>query len=181
MGLEPGKALNDLYIVFQMGTRTDADYYVNDLISDLLSRGNSSRLYRTLVKDKQLFSEVHAHMTGSFDRGMFLIEGKPLPHISMEEAEAAIWLELNRMKNEVVPADELTKVKNKSESTMVFSEMALLDKAMNLAYFELLGDADLLNQEIGKYLAVDAGQIQEQANKLFRKDNSTTLVYLAQQ
>jgi predicted Zn-dependent peptidase len=118
-------------------------------------------------------------MTGSFDKGIFVVEGKPLETVSMEDAEAAIWQELQQLINTPVPADELTKVKNKTESTMVFAEMALLDKAMNLAYFELLGDADLLNHETDKYLAVTAEQIQQQAKSLFRKDNSSTMIYLA--
>lgn len=172
--------LNDVYVAFQMGDRFDPGYYTAELMSDILSRGNSSRLYRTLVKEKQVFSEVHAYMTGSMDKGIFAIEGKPLAHITIETAEAAIWEELEKLKAEEVPADELTKVKNKTESTMIFSEMALLDKAMNLAQFELLGDADLLNHETAKYAAVTASEIKELANKLFRKDNSSTLIYLAE-
>jgi zinc protease len=172
--------LNDVYIAFQMGSRLDDSYYTAELISDILSRGNSSRLYRNLVKEKQLFSEVHAYMTGSLDKGMFVFEGKPLENVSIETAEAAIWEELERLKKETIPADELTKVKNKVESTMIFSEMALLDKAMNLASFELLGDADLLNHETAKHLAVTAEQIKELANKLFIKKNSSTLIYLAE-
>jgi zinc protease len=172
--------LNDIYIAFQVPARTDGDYFALDLISDILSRGQSSRLYRSLVKEKQLFSEIHAQLTGSSDKGMLLIEGKPLETVSIEEAEAAIWIELEKICNEVVSEDELTKVKNKTESTMVFSEMALLDKAMNLAFFELLGDADLFNQEIAKYLAVTADEIQQQCKAIFRKDNSSTLIYLAE-
>jgi zinc protease len=172
--------LNDVYIAFQMGRRLDEDYYVAELISDILSRGHSSRLYRTLVKEKQLFSEVHAHMTGSLDRGMFVLEGKPTENVSIATAEAAIWAELEKMKTEEVPAEELTKVQNKIESTMIFSEMALLDKAMNLASFELLGDADMLNNETAKYTVVTAAQIKELANNLFRRDNSSTLIYLAE-
>ncbi|EHQ24227.1 M16 family metallopeptidase [Mucilaginibacter paludis] len=172
--------LDALYIAFQMKGRKDNSYYATDLISDILSRGNSSRLYRNLLKDKQLFSEIHAYMTGSLDTGMFVIDGKPLPGVSMEAAEAAIWEELEALKNNLLPVDELTKVKNKAESTMVFSEMSLLDKAMNLAYFELLGDAELLNGEAERYLAITAEQIQQQAQALFQKDNSSTLVYLAQ-
>lgn len=171
--------LNDIYIAFQMGSRLDESYYPAELLSDVLSRGNSSRLYRSLVKEKQLFSEVHAYMTGSLDKGMFVFEGKPLEHISIETAEAAIWEELEKIKSVEIPADELTKVQNKTESTMIFSEMSLLDKAMNLAQFELLGDADMLNHETEKYLKVTAGQVKELANKLFRKDNSSTLIYLA--
>jgi zinc protease len=172
--------LNDIYIAFQVPARTDGNYFALDLISDILSRGQSSRLYRSLVKDKQLFSEIHAYSTGSSDKGMLLIEGKPLETVSIEEAETAIWMELEKICNEVVPEEELTKVKNKTESTMVFSEMALLDKAMNLAFFELLGDAELFNQEIAKYLAVTAHDIQQQCKSIFRKDNSSTLIYLAE-
>ena len=172
--------LNDVYIAFQMGARLDDDYYVAELMSDILSRGHSSRLYRNLVKDKQLFSEVHAYMTGSLDKGMFVFEGKPLENVTIEAAEAAIWEELTYIKREEVPADELTKVQNKTESTMVFSEMGLLDKAMNLAQFELLGDANLINQETGKYTAVTPAQIKQLANRLFVKENSSTLIYLAE-
>lgn len=171
--------LNDVYIAFHMPGRLDEGYYEADLISDILSRGNSSRLYKTLVKDKQLFSEIHAYNMGSFDKGMFVVEGKPLENVSIETAEAAIWKELEIIKNELVSADELTKVKNKTESTMVFSEMSLLDKAMNLAQFELFGDAGKLNHETDKYLAVTAEQIQRQAKEIFRKENSSTLIYLA--
>jgi zinc protease len=172
--------LNDVYIAFQMGDRFDESYYAAELISDVLSRGNSSRLYRNLVKEKQLFSEVHAYMSGSLDKGMFVFEGKPLENVTIGAAEAAIWEEIERLKTEVIPADELTKVKNKTESTMIFSEMALLDKAMNLAQFELLGDAGMLNHETEKYLAVTEAGVKELANKLFRKDNSSTLIYLAE-
>jgi predicted Zn-dependent peptidase len=97
----------------------------------------------------------------------------------MEAAEQAIWQELDRLKNKPVADEELDKVKNKLESTMEFAEMSLLDKAINLAYFELLGNAEDLNHETGKYLAVTAHEIQEQAQHIFRKENSSTLSYLA--
>lgn len=172
--------LNDVYIAFQMGARLDADYYAAEILSDLLSRGNSSRLYKALVKEKQLFSEVHAYITGSLDKGMFVLEGKPLEGITIEQAEAALWEEVEKLKHEDVPADEMTKVQNKTESTMIFAEMSLLDKAMNLAQYELLGDAEMLNQETSKYLQVTPAQVKAQAQKLFRKENSSTLIYLAE-
>lgn len=173
--------LNDVYIAFQAPARLDKSYYAVDLMGDILSRGNSSRLHRSLVKDQQLFSEIHAYMTGSFDTGMFVVEGKPLPHVSIGQAEDAMWQQLELLKLNEVPAEELTKVKNKTESTLAFSEMSLLDKAMNLAYFELLGNAENLNNEAAKYLAITAADIKEQAEKIFRKDNSSTLIYLAEE
>lgn len=172
--------LNDVYIAFQMEGRLDKSYYAVELMSDILSRGNSSRLYKSLVKDQQLFSEVHAYNAGSLDTGMFVLEGKPIQGVTIEQAEAALWKELEKMKTAEVPADELTKVKNKTESTLVFAEMSLLDKAMNLAFYELMGDAGDFNKEAERYLAVTSAQIKEQANKLFRKENSSTLIYLAE-
>jgi predicted Zn-dependent peptidase len=171
--------LNALYKVFHMPARTEQGYYAVDLISDILSRGNSSRLFRNLLKDKKLFSDINAYLTGSLDAGLFVVEGKPLPGVSMDVVEAAIWEELDRISTELVPDAELTKVKNKMESTMVFSEMSLLDKAMNLAYFELLGDANELNLETQKYLDVNSEEIRSQAKQIFRKENSSTLYYLA--
>jgi len=173
--------VNDVYIALQMPGRREDEFYAVELMSDILSRGNSSRMYRNLVKDKQLFSEVHAYVFGSLDKGMFVLEGKPTEGVTIEQAEAALWEEVELLKTQEVPADELTKVQNKTESTMIFSEMSLLDKAMNLAYYELLGDANLFNNEIEKFLAVTPAQIKEEANKLFRKDNSSTLIYLAEQ
>jgi len=172
--------LNDVYIAFQMEGRLDKAYYTNELMSDILSRGHSSRLYKALVKENQIFSEVHAYISGSIDTGMFVFEGKPLENISIEQAEAAIWEQLEILKTTDVPADELTKVKNKTESTLIFAEMSLLEKGMNLAWNELLDDADNINHETEKYLAVTAADIKAQANKLFRRDNSSTLIYLAE-
>ncbi len=173
--------LNSLYMAFHAPGRTYAASYPAELLVDILSRGNSSRIHKSLLKEKQLFSEIHAHLSGSLDAGMLIIEGKPTENISIEEAEAAVWEELEKLKNELVPEAELTKVKNKTESTMVFSEMSLLEKAMNLAYFELMGDAENLNHETEKYLAITAEEVREQAQKIFRRKNLSTLVYLAEE
>ncbi len=173
--------LNSLYIAFHAPGRTEAASYPTELLVDILSRGNSSRLYRTLLKEKQLFSDINAYLSGSLDTAVLVVEGKPLENISIEQAGAAVWEELEKFKNELVPEEELTKVRNKTESTMVFTEMSLLEKAMNLAYFELMGDAENLNHETEKYLAVTAEDIREQAQKIFRKENSSTLIYLAEE
>ena len=177
--VEANVPLNALYMAFHMPARQDASYYAADLLSDILSRGNSSRLYRSLLKEQHLFSDINAYHLGSNDPGLFVVEGKPAPGVSMGAAEQAIWQELDRLKNEPVVEEELTKVKNKLESTMEFGEMSLLDKAMNLAYFELLGNAEDLNHETGKYMAVTAQEIQDQAQQIFRKENASILSYLA--
>jgi len=171
--------LNAIYMAFHMPARTESGYYECDLISDILSRGNASRLYLSLIKDQKLFSEINAYITSSSDPGLFVIEGKLTAGISPETGEEAIWKELEVLKTTVVPDRELTKVKNKVESTMVFAEMSLLDKAMNLAFFELLGNAGDFNTETQKYLLVTQANIQQRAQEIFTKENSSTLLYLS--
>lgn len=171
--------LNAIYMAFKMLARLDANYQVFDLLSDILSQGQSSRLFNSLLKEQKLFSEINAYITSSLDEGLFIVDGKLIEGVSMEQAETAIWKELNKIATELVSENELTKVKNKSESIMVFAEMSLLDKAMNLAYYELLGDAALLNVEINKYLNITAQQIQKMAQETFKKEKSSTLYYLA--
>jgi zinc protease len=170
--------LNAFYMAFKMPGRSDADYQTYDLLADILSQGHSSRLYNSLLKEQQLFSDVHAYITSSMDEGLFILEGKLSEGVAIEAAEKAVWAELEKISTGLVTETELTKVKNKSESIMVFAEMSLLDKAMNLAYYELLGDAAGLNTEINKYLAVDAERILLAAKKTFVREQCSTLYYL---
>ncbi|NTD99170.1 insulinase family protein [Agrobacterium tumefaciens] len=172
--------LNAIYMAFKMPGRLNSDYYAFDLLSDILSRGQSSRLYNSLLKEQKLFSDINAYISSSLDAGLFIVEGKLVEGVTIETAEKAIWEELDKLKAEVVTDNELTKVKNKVESVLVFSEMSLLDKAMNLAYYELLGDAELLNQEAGEFLKVTAEDIKRISNETFGREKSSTLYYLTE-
>jgi predicted Zn-dependent peptidase len=170
--------LNAIYMAFKMPARQDSEYQSFDLMSDILSQGQSSRLYNSLLKEQQLFSDIHAYVTSSIDEGLFVVEGKLVQGVTVEAAEASIWAELTKLTQHEVTEEEITKVKNKSESIMVFAEMSLLDKAMNLAYYELLGDANGLNTEIDKYLAVTPQGILQAAKNTFVKEQCSTLYYL---
>lgn len=168
-----------IYKAYHMCSRYDKEYYAVDLLSDILSRGNSSRMHNSLIKEKKLFSDIHAYLMGDLDKGLFVISGKLIKGVNMEQADAAINEEVAKIKMEFVNADELTKVKNKTESSHEFGEVEVLNKATNLAVCELLGDAELINHEVEKYLAVTAEQIKEQANLIFREENCSTLYYKA--
>lgn len=173
--------LNAIYMAFKMPGRLSQDYYAFDLLSDILSRGQSSRLYNSLLKEQQLFSDINAYISSSLDPGLFIVEGKLVEGVTIEAAEKAIWAELGKLKTELVSETELTKVKNKVESVLVFSEMNLLDKAMNLAYYELLGDAAILNRETEAFLKVAAEDIKRISNETFNPDSSSTLYYLTEE
>ena len=171
--------VNAFYKVYHQCSRKDKEFYATDLLSDILSEGSSSRLYNELVKNKKMFSELNAYTDDSFDKGMFVISGKPAKGVAIQDAEKAIEVELEKIKNDLVDEKELKKVQNKIESTLEFSEMNIMNKALNLAISELFGDANFANHEAEKYLSVTPQQIKEQANYIFRKENCSTLYYLA--
>ncbi len=170
-----------LYMAFVMPARLEEGYYTCDLISDILSNGTSSRLYRRLVKDAQIFSEIDAYITEAFDAGLFIIEGKPVAGVSLEAAEAAVWAVLNDFLANGVAADELQKVKNKSESSLIFSEMGVLNIAINLSFAELLGNPELVNQEAAMYQKITAEDIAAHCQKMFRADGVSVLYYKAKE
>ena len=170
---------SSVYRAYHMCSRLDKQFYAVDLLSDILSRGKSSRLYNALVKEKKLFSEINAYSTADFDKGLLVVEGKLVKGVLMADAEAAIDEELKLICTEIVQKDELEKVLNKVESTMEFSEMDLSGRALNLAIAEYMGDAELVNSELKLYREVTSEEIRASAAEIFRKENCSTLYYLS--
>jgi len=173
--------LDAIYKAYHMPARGDKNYYVVDLISDILSSGKSSRFYKNLVKEKKLFSEINAYVTGSMDPGLFVIDGKLMKGVKMQDAEEAINEELKKLHDERVSNEELEKVKNRVESQIEFSEMEALNKALNLAFAELLGNPNLVNEEKELYLSVTPERLQWQAQEVLCESNCSTLYYLSKQ
>ena len=169
---------NALYIGFHMGGRLDADYYPCDVISDILSNGYSGRLMLRLVKEKRLFSKIDAFISGSEDAGMFWIYSRVQSGVAMEEAEAAIWHELELLKNEYVPDEEMQKVRNRFESEFCFRNLGGENLGNNIALAALRGSLDSHFCEPELYRAVTADDIRSTAKELFRKGNSSVLYYL---
>ena len=172
--------LDALYKTWHMSARMDQRYYIADLAGDMLGGGGSSRLYQALVKEKKLFSKIDCFHFGSHDAGLFSIEGQLVKGVDINAAEAAIDEELEKMKTVAVEEKELQKVKNKTESIMAFEDMSVMSRGSSLAYYELLGDANLMNMELLKYQAVTAEDIRQECRQLFRPENSNTLHYLAE-
>lgn len=170
---------NLININFHIGRRTDEDFYVNDLLSDLLSNGPSSRLTQSLMKEKQIFSNVNAYISGDMDPGLLTVTGRIMPGTSMDVAENAIWNQLHKIAEHGVSEKELQKVKNKVESNLVFSEISFLNKAMNMAQYEMMGDANEINSEVFRYREVNTNDIKSAAQSIFQLNNSTVLRYSA--
>ncbi len=168
-----------LYMAFHMCDRHHADYPVYDIITDILSNGRSSRFIQHLVQENKIFTGIDAYITGSIDEGLLHIAGKPAEGISLEEAEKAIWAELEELKRVSVDELELEKVKNRYESEQIFNNINYLNVATNLAYFELLEKAEDINDEVRKYRSVTASQLQKVAQKTFIPENCSILYYKA--
>ena len=168
-----------IYMAFHMSNRMHPDYYVYDMITDILSNGRSSRFIQSLAQEQKLFTSIDAYISGSLDEGLLHVTGKPVEGVSLEQAEEAIWKELEKMKTVPVSEQELEKVKNRYESEQIFNNINYLNVATNLAFFELTGKAEDINEEVGKYRAVTAEQIQATSARCFVPENCSILYYKA--
>ncbi|MCX6254376.1 MAG: pitrilysin family protein [Bacteroidia bacterium] len=166
-----------LYKVWHIGPRNSLDFYTLDLITDLLAGGESGRLYTKLVREKKLFSEINAYLTSDIDPGLIFVQGKLMKDIDIQHAEEAVNEVINSLQNRNGIKDEMEKVKNKFESSTVFSNTSILNKAANLSFYELLGNPDLINHEVDVYRNVSQEMVIETIRRYFVPSNCSTLYY----
>ena len=170
-----------LVMAFHMGDRKSQEYHVCDLITDLLSAGHSSRLVRKLIHTDKLFTSIDAYIQGSVDAGLIYIMGRIAEGVTLEQAEQAVWSELEQLTRTEVPSEELAKVRNRSESERTFNNINYLNRAISMAQMELIGQDRELSDELVRYCNVTAEEIQRTAKKIFKKKNCSILYYKAQQ
>lgn len=171
---------SSIYMAYHMCNKLHPDYATTDMISDILSNGKSARLFQSLVKKQNLFSSIDAFVTGDIDEGLFVITGRPNEGITLQQAELAINSVLSNLIDNGIDKYELSKVKNRFESSFTFELTSTTEKAMNLCYNELLGDANLLNQTVETYLSVNSEDIMRVSKNLFKPENSSVLLYIAE-
>lgn len=169
-----------IYKAWKMAPRNHPDYYTFDLISDILANGDSSRLFQSLLKEKKLFTNIDAYITGELDEGMLIVSGNLSDGVSMGRAEQAIDEEITQLKEHLADERELQKVKNKIEASTEFQEISGFNKTYLLSYFELLGDAGDINKQVDKYRQVSAEDIRRVAKNHLTEEKSSVLYYLSQ-
>jgi zinc protease len=179
MQLSGDVPLDAFYKTWHMPSRLEKGYYAAELITEILGGGASSRLYQKLIKEKQLFSNIECYQFGSVDAGLLAIEGKLVKGVKPGDAEKAVDEELNKIKEQAVDEAELQKVKNKTESMITFEDMSVMNRANSLAFYELLGNANLMNEEMGRYQELTADDILLYSNEIFDNNNSSTLYYFS--
>ncbi|MCH4896698.1 insulinase family protein [Marinilabiliaceae bacterium JC040] len=176
--LERDIPLDAIYKAYHMCDKNNKEFFATDLLSDVLSNGESSRLYQNLVKEKQIFQSIDAYLSGEVDEGLFIFSGKLAPNIDIELAEKELQKEINMIREEVISEYELEKVKNKVISNLIYSEVSYMNKALNLCHYELLGNAEQINQQAEQYKRVSKDDIQNIAKNILNDTNCSTIHYL---
>jgi predicted Zn-dependent peptidase len=166
-----------LYKAWHMGPRNSDDFYTLDLITDILAGGESGRLYTRLVREKKLFSEINAYITSEIDPGLIIFQGKLMKGKDIYQADEGVNKIFDDLTEKLIPVKEMEKVKNKYESANIYGNTSILNKALNLCYYELLGKPDLVNEEVGLYRKTDKAMVSEAARKIFARTNCNTLYY----
>ena len=179
LNLERDVPSDALYKFWHIGTRNSQDFYTIDLITDLLAGGESGRLHTRLVREKKLFSEINAYMTADIDPGLMVVQGKLMSGVDLKVANNLVNEVIDSLLNPKGIEEEMEKVKNKFESSTVFSRTSILNKAANLSFFELLGDADLINNEIDAFRNVTPGMVYKIVSKYLVPSNCSTLNYIS--
>jgi predicted Zn-dependent peptidase len=178
--VEANVPLDAFVKTWHMDARLSPGYYAADLLTEILGGGAASRLYQTLVKEKQFFSSIDCYHFGSLDAGLVAVDGKLVKGVSMDTAVKAVDEEIEKLKASKIEAKELQKVINRTESVIAFEDMSVMSRASSIALYELLGDAGMMNTEFQKYQAITIDSIHDYANKIFANNNSNTLLYHAQ-
>jgi zinc protease len=166
-----------LYKAWHMGPRNNGDFYALDLITDILAGGESGRLYTRLVRENKLFSEINAYITSEIDPGLIIFQGKLMKGKDIYKADEAVNKIFKNLTEKPVPAKEMEKVKNKYESANIYGNTSILNKALNLGYYELLGNPELINNEVALYRKTDRTMVTEAARKVFVSSNCSTIYY----
>ena len=174
--LERDVPQNAIYKVYNMPGRNSAGFYSGDLLSDLIGRGLSSRIYKELVSDKRLFTTAGASVTGNFDPGLFIVSGMLSPGVDFDKAENALDKIIDDVKNGEILDSELEKIKNKVESTFLFNNINHSDIAFHLVWFELMGNAGNINKEVNRYREVKKEDLRSFACE-YLKDNQSSVLY----
>ena len=163
------------YFAFKMCGRKDEDYHAYDLISDILGREKSSLLYKELIEKHSLVDSISAYILGSIDEGLLIISGKIKEGIDIEHFESFFWKSIEKFKSTNISEYELQSLVNKIKTAKAFQDQSLLNRAMALCYFELIGDASEINKELDKYDQLNTDKIESIVQKTLVKTNCSVL------
>ena len=176
MKVERNVPASSIYVGFHIPERIHRDFYTLDMMTDFYAYNDSSYLHKSLVKEKDLFNSIDAWVVGSMDPGLLLFEGKfneDIPvDLAISELQATIEQGFNHLTEHIVQ-----KIKNKIRTNLIQSEVNILNKVISLAYFEMLGNTDLINTEGAIYDSIQLDEMVSTSKKHIDFNKANTLVY----
>jgi len=168
-----------ILMAYRIPAQGTSDYYAVDMLNQILSGGASSRLNRAVVEDKQLALFCSAFSFGLEDPGLTMAFALANMGVDPSEVEAAMHVEIERLKNELITDQELQKLQNQIENGFISSNASVAGIAESLANYHMyFGDAQLINNEVDRYNAVTAEDIRAAARKYYTPENRVVLYFL---
>ncbi len=153
---------------------TSADYPVLEVIRSILADGESSRLYRSLIYEKQIATETYAFFRPTLQPGLFVIYAQAKERVLPSALESAIYGELLALASGEVPDREIQKAKNQIESEAIRELKSNSGKADRIGFYELMtGDYRQMFDVLDRVNAVTGDQIARAARKYFHPDGRT--------
>lgn len=168
-----------VFLAWPMCGHFDPRFRACDLLSDLLGTGTSSRLHSRLVRERGLFTEADACITGDAGEGLIMVEGRLSEGVSLDEAAEALRTEVRAIADGQLTAYELEKVQNKYASTFALSQYKAADRALALCHYTWLGDTDLINREPEEYGRLTVDDIVAAARDFVVDAHENRLDYVA--
>ena len=174
--LDPLAQLPAFHLAYHIPPTRSDDHYPLELLAIILGDGESSRLYRRLVKEDEVLQQIHVGTDDRRGPDLFSVWAIVAAGQTADAARSVIFEELRKAAEGDITERELEKAKNRVASSFVFGMQSNLSRAMRLAEFELYyGDADLLRDELSRYLSVTLDDIQRVAGRYFDATNRTVL------
>lgn len=166
-----------IFMAFKTPPHQHPDFLVCDLLADMLCAGKSSHLQQQLVEQQAIFSSLDIYLSDEVEEGLWIIEGKVLPHHTAAAAEQAVWRALEQWKQQGMNAAALEKALNRTEAQIHFTDVSILSRATNLAFYELCGDAAAINEEVARYRNISSDDLLRVAAALLQPTQCSVLRY----
>lgn len=168
---------NTIVCAYHICGANDADYFASDLLSDVLSNGNSSRFYRNVLMKTDIFTDLDACITGRDDPGLMLVTARLRAGVDFSEAKAVMDGEIGNLVEHGVEKNELMRYANKYNVLELYENVGYDKVAEKLCKYELLGDANRINLVPEEYYKVTVDDMNRVAAQIFRADNCSTIYY----
>lgn len=167
-----------IYLAFPIPGRLDPDFYPLDVLAFLLGGGHSSSLYKSLVRDQELFYHLEASLSESFDPGLFIIEGRVDEDEDPQLAFAALLEAIAPLFQSLISEEELKKVINHLEVRDHYSDLSLTNLGGELCIYAALGELDRINTDQERYQQVSVADLARVAKTYLQIDKRIELIYL---